>query len=130
MLVANKIDIKIKNPFFPERTIKNKIEIGNIKKAQKVNEAAMKKAIEVIRKSKIRKDKKLSYLNKILTSEFIKEIINIEFLKKEVGAEGSIVSSAQDTADPHQLGKGAILANQPIVLIFFPDRKIQDIFRI
>ncbi len=124
ILIANKIVIEIKNPFFPERTTKNKIEVAKIKEAQKVNETALEKAIDIIKKSKIRKDKKLSYKNNILTSEFLKEIINIEFLKKNYSTEICIVSSGQSTSDPHNLGKGAIMADQPIIIDIFP--KSQD----
>ncbi len=128
ILLTNKIKIEIKNPFFPERTLKNKIEIANIKEAQKINEMALEKAISIIKKSKIRKDKKLSYLNKILSSEFIKEILNIEFLKENCDSEISVVSSGQDTSDPHQLGKGCIFANQPIIIDTFPKSQITKYF--
>lgn len=128
ILLANKIKIEIKNPFFPERMLKGKIEIAKIKETQKINEIALAKAINIIKKSKIRKDKKLSYLNKILSSEFIKEMLNIEFLKGNCYSEISIVSSGRDTSDPHQLGKGYIIANQPIIIDTFPKSQITKYF--
>lgn len=128
ILLANKIKIEIKNPFFPERTLKKQTEIDKITEVQKVNEEALKKAINIIQKSKIRKDKKLNYLNKVLTSEFIKEILNIGFLRGNCSAEMNIVSCGRDTADPHQAGKGPIFANQPIIIDIFPRSQTDKYF--
>lgn len=128
ILIANRIGIKVENPFFKNRAIKTKIEIDKIIAVQKVNEKAIEKAITIIKKSKIRKDKKLIYQNKILTSEFIKDVLNTEFLKSNCGADISIVSSGNDTADPHQLGKGYICANQPIIIDIFPKSRTSRYF--
>ena len=122
ILLKNKIKVQVKpEPFFKKRITKNKSEIEKIKKTQRANELAIKQAIEIIKKSKIRKDKKLIYQNKILTSEFIKTIIDIELLRKNCRAEiFNIVSCGKDSADPHQEGKGPLLANQPIIIDIFP----------
>jgi Xaa-Pro aminopeptidase len=122
ILLKNKIKIQVKpKPFFEKRMIKERNEIEKIKETQKATESAMKRAIEIIKKSKVGKDKKLIYQNKILTSEFVKNIIDIELLKKNCRTESShIVSCGEDSADPHHQGKGPLLANQPIVIDIFP----------
>ena len=122
VLLKNKIKVQVKQePFFEKRITKNKSEIEKIKETQKTTESAMKQAIGIIKKSKIRKDKKLIYQNKILTSEFIKNIIDIELLKNNCRAESfHIVSCGKDSADPHHSGKGPLFANQPIVIDIFP----------
>jgi len=120
ILLNNKIKIEVAEPFFRKREFKNEDEIEKIIEVQKINEKALKKAIEVIKKSKIRKDKKLSYQNKILTSEFIKEVLNIEFLKNGCVSEDNIVSCGKNSADPHNFGKGPLFANQLIVIDTFP----------
>lgn len=82
ILMKNKIKIEVKKGiFFEARMIKTGVEIKKIAAVQRVNEKAMAAAIAIIKKSKIRKDKKLEFQGKILTSEFIKEIIHSEFLK-------------------------------------------------
>lgn len=128
ILNSNKINIEVKNPFFEKRAVKNRAEIANIAVVQKVNEEALEKSVGIIKKSRIRKDKKLVYQNKILTSEFIKEILNIEFLKGNCGADINIVSSSRDTADPHRLGKGPLMADQPIIIDIFPRSQVNRYF--
>ena len=127
-LIDNKIEIEVSEPFFKEREFKNKNEIKKIAEVQKVNEEALKKAIDVIKKSRIRKDKKLSYQNEILTSEFIKEIIDVEFLKGGCFSEDNIVSCGKDGADPHNFGKGPLFANQLIMIDIFPRSKTTKYF--
>jgi len=121
ILMKNKVKIEVKQGiFFESRMAKNSAEINKIAAVQKVNEKAMSAAIAAIKKSKIGKDGKLEFQGKILTSEFIKEIIHSEFLKGECFSEYSIVSCGKKTADPHHFGKGALLANQPIIIDIFP----------
>ena len=128
ILMDNKIEIEVAEPFFEKREFKNKDEVQKITEVQRVNEKALKEAINIIRKSKIRKDKKLSYQNKILTSEFIKEIIDIEFLKGGCFSEFNIVSCGKDGADPHNFGSGALLADQLIMIDIFPRSKTTKYF--
>ena len=120
ILLDNKIEIEVSEPIFKEREFKNENETEKIAEVQRVNEKALKKAISVIKKSKIKKDGKLSYQNKILTSEFIKQILNIEFLKRNCVSEDNVVSCGKDCSDPHNFGSGPLFANQPIVIDTFP----------
>ena len=128
ILMDNKIKIEIVEPFFKKRVFKNEDEIEKIRKVQRVNEKALKKSIEIIEKSKIRKDKKLSYQNKILTSEFIKEVLDMEFLKNGCVSENNIVSCGKNGADPHSFGNGPLLADQLIVIDIFPRSKTTKYF--
>lgn len=121
LLMKNKIKIEVKQGmFFEARNEKSKKEIEFIAAVQRVNEKAMGKAIGVISKAKIRKDKKLEFQGKILMSEFIKKIIDIEFLENNCISEYNIVSCGEYSADPHEPGKGALTANQLIVIDIFP----------
>ena len=128
ILLNNKIEIEVVESFFKKRELKNEDEIKKIAEVQRVNEKALKEAINIIKKSKIRKDKKLSYQNKILTSEFIKQIIDIEFLKGGCFSESNIVSCGKDGADPHNFGSGSLFANQLIVIDIFPRSKTTKYF--
>ena len=98
-------------------------EIEKIIEVQRINEKAMRLALAIIKNSKIRKDGKLSYQNKVLTSEYINEIINIEFLKNNCVSESNIVSCGKDSTQPHNLGKGPLFANQFIIIDLFPKSK-------
>ena len=128
ILIENGIEIDVKEPFFKAREIKTEYEVKKIIEVQRINEKAMQSALTVIKKSKIRKDGKLSYQNKILTSEYINEVINIEFLKNNCYADSNIVSCGTGSAQPHNLGKGALHANQLIIIDIFPKSKDQRYF--
>lgn len=122
-LELEKLGVKIKvssGSFFKERTVKNEEEIRNIRFTQKINDGAMQNAIEVIKESSIRKDLKLEYRGKILTSEFLKEIVEISFLRGGCKSEDDIVSSGEDSAQPHNFGSGVIFAHQPIIIDLYP----------
>ncbi len=129
ILRKNKIKIEVKpGMFFEARNKKNKKEIECIAAVQRVNEKAMSKAVGIIKKSKIRKDKKLEFQGKVLTSEFIKKIIDIEFLENNCISEYNIVSCGAYSADPHESGKGSLVANQPIVIDIFPKSRSNRYF--
>lgn len=128
ILIENGVDIDVKKIFFKKREIKTDDEINKIIEVQRVNEKAMQAVFSVLEDSKIRKDGKLSYKNKILTSEYINEVINIVFLKNGCYSESNIVSCGRDSAQPHNLGKGVLFANQFIVVDIFPKSKLQGYF--
>ena len=114
-----KIEVK-SGEYFSQREVKSQTERNDIKATQKVNDRAMAAAIEILRKSEIRKDGKLEYGSKILTSEFMKEIIGIEFLRGGCRSEMDIVASGWQSAQPHNSGSGPLFAHQPIVIDLFP----------
>lgn len=108
-----------REPFFEERSIKTPAEIRAIETALKHTEAACKKAIEVISRSQIRKGK-LVFKGKVLTSEEIKRIINVELMERNCVAQHTIIACGIHGVDPHDQGSGPLLANQPIVMDIFP----------
>lgn len=121
--ILRKLRVKIEiryGAFFEERVVKQEKEIKHIRATQKVNEKAMQAAIENIRKSKIRKDKKLEYQSKILTSETLKTLIEMEFVKGGCKSDNDIVSCGTNTSQPHNMGSGPIFANQPIIIDIYP----------
>lgn len=121
ILMKNKIKIEVKpGIFFETRMVKTSAEINKIAAVQKVNEKAMAVATAIIKKAKIRKDKKLEFQGKFLTSEFIKKAIDTEFLENNCSSEYNIVSCGKYSADPHESGKGPLLAETPIVIDIFP----------
>lgn len=119
----SKLGVRIKiteGAFFEGRVVKQEEEIAKIKATQKINEKAMRAAIEVLKQSQIRKDKKLVFSGRIVTSEFLKEFIEIEFVRGGCKSEDDIVSCGLDTSQPHNGGSGPIFANQPIIIDIYP----------
>lgn len=114
-----KVEVKA-GAYFPEREVKDSREIAHIRAAQRVNEKALAVALETLRRSGIRQDGKLEYDGKILTSEFLKEIIGIEFLKGGCRSKMDIVACGRQSAQPHNSGSGPLFAHQPIVIDLYP----------
>jgi len=105
--------------FFKERLIKNGAEIAAITQALRATEKAAGKAIQVLKRSAIRKNK-LYFSGKILTSEMLRTIIHQTLLAEGCSGEHTIVSCGHHSIDPHNQGSGPLYAHQPIIMDIFP----------
>lgn len=103
------------------RRKKSSEEIDKIKKAQEIAEKGIKKAINVLKNSEVRKNKVI-FEGEPLTSEKLKYVIEKELLKNNAVCEDIIVSSGEESANPHESGSG-ILSPSPIVIDVFPTLK-------
>lgn len=133
MLRARGIEAVPASKLFEEaRSVKTREEVEKIKRAQAVNEKAMARAVDIIRKSKARNGV-LYYEGKPLTSEFLLKEIELEFIENGYDTTGSIVAAGPRSADPHFAGEGAIKENEPIVIDIYPygkkDRYFADMTR-
>lgn len=118
------VTILNQDPIAQSRIIKDKEEIEHIRSIQSLTEEAMKKVKEILEESEINKDNELTLNGDVLTSEMVKKEVT-EFLN-EHGAEpveGIILASGLQTKGPHNFGKGALKAHQPIVCDIFPRGK-------
>lgn len=108
-----------RDPFFEERVIKTKDEIKAMTQALRHTENAIHAAVDVLKKSKI-SGKYLMYKGKKLTSEDIKQVINVKLMESGCIAAHTIISCFNDCVDPHNQGSGPLLANQSIIMDVFP----------
>ena len=106
-------------PFYQERIIKNRKELAAIRQTLRATEYGANKAIQTLKNSTIRKNK-LYFKKKILTSEFLRQIIHQALLEKDCAGEHTIVSCGHQTTDPHHTGSGPLYAHRPIVMDIFP----------
>ena len=106
-------------PFFPERTIKTKLEVQAVQAAIRQTEKAILAAIAVLKKSVSRRGR-LYYQGSVLKSEDIKKIINVRLMENGCIASHSIVSCGIQCVDPHDEGSGPLYANQSIIMDIFP----------
>ncbi len=104
------------------RATKTESEIEHIRAAQKANEAAMARAEELLRVASI-DDGKLIYDGEVLTSERLKEAIEIELLRSGYALDETIVACGSDAADPHDRGSGPLEAGESIIVDIFPRSK-------
>jgi Xaa-Pro aminopeptidase len=79
----------------------------------------MAKAVEVLRKSKI-KGRYIYYQGKKLTSEMMKQTLNVSLMESNCIAAHTIVSCGKQCVDPHDQGSGPLLAHQSIIMDVFP----------
>jgi len=105
--------------FFKERLIKNQTEIRAIMRALRATEKAAAKAVQILKRSTVRKDK-LYFSGKVLTSEMLRTVIHQTLLTEGCSGEHTIVSCGHHSIDPHDQGSGPLCAHQPIIMDIFP----------
>jgi Xaa-Pro aminopeptidase len=101
------------------RATKTDAEIEYIKKAQGANERAMARAEELLARATV-EDGTLQYEDEPVTSERLKEEIEITLLRNGCSLDQTIVACGADGAEPHNRGSGPITVNDPIVVDIFP----------
>ena len=107
------------DPFYEERMIKNKKEIQAIVQTQRYTERAVREAVRILEKSKI-KGRYLIYKGKKLTSEHIKQVINVSLMESGCIAAHTIVACGKQGVDPHNQGSGPLHAHESIIMDVFP----------
>ncbi len=108
------------DPFWPKREIKSEGEIRSISKSLRIAELGMGAGIDALRRTRIGKNGFL-YLNGTrLTSEHLKSIINTTIIEHGCVPSHTIVSSGEQSVDPHNEGSGPIQANASVIIDIFP----------
>lgn len=120
-LAANKIRLRATNGlFWPEREAKSEKEIEMIGCALRITETGLKRAIEVLKASKVGAGKRLRWNGKTLTSEMLRAEIDSAILRAGGNPTGTIVAGADQACDPHERGSGPLYASSLIILDVFP----------
>jgi len=107
------------SPFYPERFCKTADEKKIIAKIQGVVFQAIDHARNILAKSRIKRDK-LVFRGKTLTSEWLRQMINVFLLERGYVASDTIVSSGPHSIDPHDIGSGPLRPYQSIIFDVFP----------
>jgi len=105
------------------RAVKTPTELDYIRTAQQANEAAMAAAERAIRAASVDGEGRLTLEGDVLTSERVKQTIEITLLKHGCGLDETIVACGQQAADPHNRGSGPLHAGEPIIIDIFPRDK-------
>ncbi|MFC4551005.1 MULTISPECIES: M24 family metallopeptidase [Halorussus] len=104
------------------RATKTDEEVERIRTAQKANEAAMAAAEDLISAASV-EDGTLRHDGEVLTSERVKEEIEVTLLRHGCALDETIVACGADGADPHNRGSGPLAAGEPVVIDIFPRDK-------
>jgi Xaa-Pro aminopeptidase len=105
------------------RATKTETEIDHIRAAQRANEAAMAAAEALLADATVAGDGTLEYEDETLTSERVKEEIEVTLLRHGCSLDETIVACGADAADPHDRGSGPLTADEPIIVDIFPQSK-------
>jgi len=105
------------------RATKTDAEIDHIHDAQLANEAAMAAAEALLDDATVTADGTLKHDGGTLTSERVKEEIEVTLLRHGCSLDETIVACGSDAADPHDRGIGPLLGGVPIIVDIFPQDK-------
>jgi Xaa-Pro aminopeptidase len=107
------------DPFYEARLIKTSQEKAAIKKTLAHVSKAIQAAYQVLRESKIR-GKRIFWRGKVLTSETLREVINLSLMKNNCLGKHTIVACGLQGVDPHCAGYGPLKPHEPIIMDVFP----------
>jgi Xaa-Pro aminopeptidase len=120
-LAANRIRVRATNGlFWPEREAKSEKEVEMMEQALRITEKGLKRAIEVLKKSKPGSGKRLRWRGRALTSEMLRAEIDSTILRAGGVPLGTIVAGGDQACDPHERGFGPLYADSLIILDVFP----------
>ena len=106
--------------FFPQRELKQPAEVKKISAALMMAEVGMAEAMQVLRATKIGRDRRLFYHNVPLTAEKLRAVIDCAILQARGVPANTIVAGGKQGCDPHERGFGPLRANEPIIIDIFP----------
>ena len=105
---------------FPKREIKSADEVRKISAALTMAEVGMAEGMEILRRSKIGRNRRLIYHGLTLTSEKLRSVIDCAILQACGLAANTIVAGGRQACDPHERGHGPLRANEPVIIDIFP----------
>ncbi len=108
-----------RGPFFSSRQIKSAAEVEMIREGNRCSAAGHREVRRLLRSSTI-KAEKLYYKNRPLTSERVRQAIEVACLKAGGISAMTIVAGGDQACDPHSRGTGPLRANELIVVDIFP----------
>jgi Xaa-Pro aminopeptidase len=108
-----------REPFYEQRVVKTAEEVRYIEASQRATEEAVATAHAMLRRAVI-KDGQLWADGAVLTSEGIKQVINVELMKRDCVAQHTIVAGGEQACDPHNEGSGPLPADRSIIFDVFP----------
>ena len=106
-------------PNCPIRRTKNRRELECLRRSQRAAVAGMKQAVSMIASADIGSRGALRDAHGVLTSERVREAVQIELLKRGCSGRDIIVAGGDQATDPHERGSGALFAGEGDYLGYF-----------
>ncbi|MBA3387705.1 MAG: Xaa-Pro peptidase family protein [Verrucomicrobiota bacterium] len=106
--------------FWPERESKTAEELRLMRRALSITEKGLARATEVLAACKARRNKRLDWFGRVLTSEILRAEIDYAVLRAGGLPANTIVAGGDQACDPHERGSGPLFVNSLIILDIFP----------
>lgn len=103
-----------------ERRAKDEQEVEHLRYAQSITEQAIELACSTIARAEADADGSLMHDGEPLTSERVREMIDIFLLRKGFQNPRCIVAGGPQGADCHEAGSGPLRTGEPIIVDIFP----------
>ncbi|MGA2053458.1 MAG: M24 family metallopeptidase [Opitutales bacterium] len=107
-------------PLFPQRALKTKDEIRDIREGCEAACAGLAAAERTLRRSITKRNGLLFYDGQPLTSERLRFQVDVACLEAGAQAENTIVAGGDQACDPHCRGSGPLRAGELIIVDVFP----------
>jgi Xaa-Pro aminopeptidase len=101
------------------RAVKSEREVAHIRDTQRANEDAMALVEDLLERATV-EDDVLCLDGEVLTSETVRERIEVMLLQRGCRMQDCIVASGAAAARGHDSGSGPLEANAPIIVDIFP----------
>jgi Xaa-Pro aminopeptidase len=108
---------------YPQRAIKTEQEIREIARAQGAAAAALRAAVDCLRRCTVDRAGHVRQRGRKLTAEALRWVIESELLRRNFHPGETIVAGGPASANPHERGSGPLRAGTPIILDIFPSSK-------
>lgn len=106
--------------FWKEREFKSASETALLRRAEKIAETGMARAMEVLAAADIGKARSLLWAGRPLTSEILRTEIDSAVLRAGGQPAGTIVAGGAQACDPHERGRGPLRAHSLLIIDIFP----------
>jgi Xaa-Pro aminopeptidase len=111
----------VEGHFWPEREFKSAAEARELSSASRVTEIGLARAMEILKRSRIRRDRKLEWGGTVLTAGRLRaELESAMLFAGGFASNNSIVACGAQACDPHERGHGPLRANELLILDIFP----------
>jgi Xaa-Pro aminopeptidase len=108
-----------RDPFYEQRVVKTAEEVRHIEEAQRATEEAVTAAHAMLRRTET-KEGQLWLDGAPVTSEGVKQLINVALMERGCIAQHTIVAGGEQACDPHNEGSGPLPAHRSIIFDVFP----------
>jgi Xaa-Pro aminopeptidase len=124
-----RVRVKVgRNGVFPQRQFKSAAEVKKISAALAMAEVGMAEAMQVLRRTRIGRNRRLLHNSAPLTSERLRAVIDTAITQAGGLASHTIVAGGLQACDPHEKGHGPLRAHEPIILDIFPRSQMTGYF--